>query len=230
MINKIYFESLSSTNDYLKENYQNYSTDTVIIANKQTNGRGRYDRVWVSNDDLTFSILFVENIDKHHNIIAPLSIIYTLLNKKVKADIKWPNDIYVNNQKLCGILIESIINDDKKKCDIVGIGINFEINNLKDSISLNNFNIYDKEDILNQIIENYYFLLKLPLEDLMKLYKIHSLILGKHILYNDISYLIEDIDSNMELILRSDKSKIRLNVNEIDIKSYLEFKNNVKKK
>ena len=54
----VHFDELDSTNTYLKKNWESLPPDTVVVANKQTAGRGRYNRVWVSNEGgLYFSVL-----------------------------------------------------------------------------------------------------------------------------------------------------------------------------
>ena len=53
-------DEIDSTNTYFKNNYNLYPNDSVLIALKQTNGRGRYNRLWLSDNDLTFSILKYE--------------------------------------------------------------------------------------------------------------------------------------------------------------------------
>ena len=66
------FDEVSSTNDVLKQQYHIYQDHSVILAHKQTKGRGRFDRVWESQEDLTFSILLKNNYP--NELIAPLSV------------------------------------------------------------------------------------------------------------------------------------------------------------
>ena len=71
-----YVESIGSTNTFLKENYYDFSDKSILWAKVQTKGRGRYNRIWESDLDYTFSIIFK---NKHHNeIIAPLAIVKAL--------------------------------------------------------------------------------------------------------------------------------------------------------
>ena len=118
--NAYIIDVVDSTNTYFKNNYQNYQDKSVLIANKQTNGRGRFERTWKSNNDICFSILYKKK--ELFSVIAPLAIIYALKDLNIDALIKWPNDIYVNNKKLSGILIEDIYKD-SFLASIVGIGI-----------------------------------------------------------------------------------------------------------
>ncbi len=216
---KYYFDELDSTNNYLKREYLNYSDKSIIIAKKQTNGRGRLNRTWLSSDDLTFSMLFKEETKHLHHMIAPLSVVYALKKSQIDSEIKWPNDVYINGLKVAGILVENIYENQMKYCDIVGIGINFTEKELDTSICLNKFNIFDKEKFLDLVIENYSFLLAMSEKDLVELYKIHSIVLGKNVMHNGAIYLIEDITLNGELVLKNGKDYKFINANEIDIKN-----------
>ena len=57
-INMYFVDEIESTNTYLKDHYNEFKIPACLIAKKQTKGRGRYDRVWLSDDDLIFSFLF----------------------------------------------------------------------------------------------------------------------------------------------------------------------------
>lgn len=129
-MNSIHFESIDSTNTYLKENYQTLDNFTFVSADLQTKGRGRNNRDWKSEkgDSLLFSLLIKEEvlIDKY----ASLSIIsaYSLLEVFKEyglnnLSIKWPNDVYVSGKKILGILLEAVTIE-KIECLIIGIGIN----------------------------------------------------------------------------------------------------------
>lgn len=92
-----------------------------LVAKRQTKGRGRYNRVWSSSLDIIVSILFKE---KHNNtIIAPMAVCLALRDIGIDAGIKWPNDVYVDSKKICGILIEDEYRTDFE-ASIVGIGLN----------------------------------------------------------------------------------------------------------
>ena len=133
--NIITLQRVNSTNDYLKHNLSNstpYREGTVIMAEDQYAGKGQMGGTWASQagKNLTFSVLFnpVFLHPKNQfqlNIAVSLAIIQflePLLGKKLR--IKWPNDIYVDERKLGGILIENIIRGTMWKHAIVGIGLN----------------------------------------------------------------------------------------------------------
>ena len=99
---------------------------------KQIKGRGRINRKWISKKgDLTCSYLI--NKDFKINEIGKINIwfsivLLSLLKRKFpkkKFKIKWPNDIYLNNKKLAGVLIETNIVKNKIKSLIIGLGVNF---------------------------------------------------------------------------------------------------------
>jgi|TARA_B100000287_G_scaffold405115_1_gene428425 BirA family biotin operon repressor/biotin-[acetyl-CoA-carboxylase] ligase len=131
--NFFFYKILKNTNIKAKNIYNKKKTNIAIYTIKQTLGRGRLNRKWISNEgDLTCSFLLkkkieAENIGKVNLFIAYRILL--LLKKKlpeINFKIKWPNDIYVDNKKIGGILIETTIT--KKEIDffIIGIGINIK--------------------------------------------------------------------------------------------------------
>lgn len=209
-------DEIDSTNTYLKENYLVLCDKTVIITNKQTAGRGRFNRNWVCDNDIAFSILFKEF---HRNeIIAPLAIINALKEMNIDAKIKWPNDIYFQNKKLAGILIEDVYLE-KFKASIVGIGINMSNKEEFNGIGLNEYINLSKREIIEKILIQYDNLLKLPKYEIMEQYQRYNLIIGLDIKYKDEIYKAEEILDNGYLVLSNSKQKITISSNEIDIKS-----------
>ena len=123
------FDSLSSTSDFLKENQSYFPHMTFIRANHQTQGRGQFDRMWQSeaNQNILCSILLKEiNISKASLIKLWImeSVIGFLQNLGVNAMFKEPNDIYVGDDKLCGILIETKSTENEFDYVVIGIGLN----------------------------------------------------------------------------------------------------------
>ncbi|MDD2385372.1 MAG: biotin--[acetyl-CoA-carboxylase] ligase [Bacteroidales bacterium] len=123
---------ITSTNIFVSELLTNnkLSDETVVYTNFQTNGRGFAQNKWYSeeNKNLLFSIIiFPEmNVEGHFclNMIISLAICDYLLLKGVKAKIKWPNDIYVKDSKIAGILVENCFYGDIIKSSIIGVGLN----------------------------------------------------------------------------------------------------------
>lgn len=126
---RIDLDCVNSTNDYLKEKYTNLENKTFVFANYQSSGRGQFERSWQANkgENILFSLLlkdiaysFMQNIKTS----ISKSIIKFLNNYKIKANFVYPNDIYVNNKKICGILIETKSSNNIYEYIIVGVGLN----------------------------------------------------------------------------------------------------------
>lgn len=119
---------VDSTNEFLKKNYKSFHDGAVVVAIKQTAGKGRMGRSWYSPEGgLWYSVLFKPKIHLNLHVytkVFSIAIIEVLRKLRVKAYIKWPNDIYYNGKKLCGILSESILSNDRVIAIVVGIGIN----------------------------------------------------------------------------------------------------------
>jgi BirA family biotin operon repressor/biotin-[acetyl-CoA-carboxylase] ligase len=129
----IHLESVDSTNNYAANLVQqgNCIHGTVIMADDQFLGKGQRGSNWLSlqGDNLTFSVIIYPDklaVEQQFYItcFASMGIIDVLSDYGIKAEIKWPNDIYVNNQKIAGILIENYVQGAAIKASIVGIGLN----------------------------------------------------------------------------------------------------------
>jgi BirA family transcriptional regulator, biotin operon repressor / biotin---[acetyl-CoA-carboxylase] ligase len=126
-----YFDTIESTNilgeQWLIENKPNYS---VIIANEQTQGKGRLSRKWSTNKNsaLAFSLIFKGSDDRILPIlsgIVAVSVAETIEKTYPSyIEIKWPNDILINRKKVAGILINSSWQGDNHLGTVIGIGIN----------------------------------------------------------------------------------------------------------
>ena len=130
-INLYKFNELDSTNDYLERNHKNYEEFDVICAKNQTHGRARRQNDWISMEGMAIFSFFLKErknwkIEDYLKLplIAGLATIRGLKGiENLEYKFKWTNDVYLENKKLCGILMEKI--DDVY---IVGIGIN--VNNI----------------------------------------------------------------------------------------------------
>ncbi|MBQ4253232.1 MAG: biotin--[Erysipelotrichaceae bacterium] len=126
----IRLDTVDSTNTYLKRNYQSLESGTFVSALLQTAGKGRNDRKWIAakGENLTFSLLlkdefFYENY-RSLSVLSAYCVLKALERLGVRdLSIKWPNDVYAGGKKICGILLESVIQQ-KMECLIIGIGIN----------------------------------------------------------------------------------------------------------
>lgn len=104
---------------------------TVIIAERQTSGRGRLGRTWLSpQGNLALSLILKPCLENLPQLImvASLAVVRTVkLVSGVDASIKWPNDVLIKNKKICGILIESEVKGNTVNFAVVGIGINIDL-------------------------------------------------------------------------------------------------------
>lgn len=130
--NIIYYKEIESTQKEAHELAKRYfAHGTVVIADRQSNGKGRLGRTWHSEKGkgLWFSVILRPEFGYQQ---APLITLYTsimiirTLEKlyQIKLSIKWPNDIYYNGKKIAGILTELHGEQDKIDYLIIGIGIN----------------------------------------------------------------------------------------------------------
>jgi BirA family transcriptional regulator, biotin operon repressor / biotin---[acetyl-CoA-carboxylase] ligase len=136
----IHLDSVDSTNNYtakmVREN--GLAHGTVIMADEQTKGRGQRGSSWQSDPgkNLLFS-LFVkfDNLKVANQQIVSHSVSISLVNVLrqfgITADIKWPNDIYVGSNKICGILIENSVSNEKVSNSIIGVGLNVNQTNFE---------------------------------------------------------------------------------------------------
>lgn len=126
--NLLWFNSLPSTNDFLKSAADELPSGSVIVAAEQTAGRGRRGNVWISSKgQTTISILLKGRLSVS---MPPVTLICGLAVAKALSGlygddfyIKWPNDIVCKNKKVCGILCEAKIS--RTSCfTVCGIGVN----------------------------------------------------------------------------------------------------------
>ncbi len=127
-----YFDSLGSTNDEaLAWATQGAPDLSLVIADEQTAGRGRLGRKWFTpaGTALAFSLIFrpteVEQAYLSRTVgLAGLAVCRALAGLSMSAELKWPNDVLVFAQKICGILVEAVWTGEDMDCQVIGIGMN----------------------------------------------------------------------------------------------------------
>lgn len=131
--NLIDLETIDSTNDYAKKLLKEGTVKegTVILADFQTKGKGQKDGYWESDKgkNITLSIIinptFLEAQRQFYlSMSISIGIVEFLSQLSLKPKIKWPNDIYIHNRKVGGILIENAVRNNIIANSIIGIGIN----------------------------------------------------------------------------------------------------------
>lgn len=229
-----HFTTIDSTNTYLKNiSNRDFINNKLIIADTQSAGRGRMSKTFYSpNDGLYFS--FVSKPDLSIEEIQLITIIVALaVNNSIRnlynvdSHIKWLNDIYIDNKKICGILAEgSISNSSSYDYIVIGIGINLKrsdivpdsikgIYNALDTYSHNNV---DKNDLIIKILNEFEYLLKVDKSEIIRMYKKSCLSIMKKVIYQDNKYVVKDISPLGHIILEGDNNEIlTLNSGEVSL-------------
>ncbi len=136
---RIFLEEIPSTNDYAKAR-RNEKQDLLVVAKKQTGGRGTKGRSFSSQEGGVYlsRLQFYENFPAKDAFrimqSAAAAVCETLSSFGLIPKIKWPNDVYVNGKKICGILIENTFSGGFVASSVVGIGLNVS-NDLPDELS-----------------------------------------------------------------------------------------------
>ena len=233
MENLIKFKTIPSTKLYLKENFSKLKDRTIVLADHQTNGRGRLQRNWKDDDDLLFSILLKDNLKgniTNLSLLAAASIYKTLIKHLENVKIKWPNDILVNEKKISGILLESIISS-KVDCVIIGIGINVNTRDFKDDLSKKATSLFletsvldDKESLFEELLKDFFYEYELYLQeksDYLNICRENSYLIGKNVLLmidekaKDARVL--NILNNGNILLLIDGKEVEMNYGEITL-------------
>jgi BirA family transcriptional regulator, biotin operon repressor / biotin---[acetyl-CoA-carboxylase] ligase len=130
-----YFDSIESTQTQaLKMAEDENNNGVIVVAEKQTGGKGRSGRKWVSpKGGLWFSIILHPKFDISITTLFPIASALALsiaLEKtfKISPELKWPNDLTIKSKKLAGILVDVSLESNKIKNIVLGVGINFNVN------------------------------------------------------------------------------------------------------
>ena len=235
------FDEVTSTNTLLKEQGRNKSEWCTVIASSQTGGKGRLGRSFYSPESsgVYFSVLLKPQleIEKAILITTAAAVAVTRALKTLgceNSQIKWVNDIFVNNKKVCGILTESAINTETKKLDfaVLGVGINLtkpkenfpeDIKNIAGAV-FNEEIPFIKEKFVAEFLNKFYKIYKnLSCTEFMQEYKEKCFCIGK-----ELSVISGDtvrqgtaisIDENARLLVKfSDDHEEFISSGEISIK------------
>jgi BirA family biotin operon repressor/biotin-[acetyl-CoA-carboxylase] ligase len=140
-LNIISFDTIDSTNtEALKQARLGADEGLCVVARQQTAGRGRHGRTWVSPEDagLYFSIVLRPKLDARDlsliTLTAGVAVYDSLADLGLRPDIKWVNDVLVDEKKICGILAETT-DTPSGLAVIVGIGINLRSTNFPTEIA-----------------------------------------------------------------------------------------------
>ena len=129
-----YFEEIDSTQNFAQQiALDEKENGTIVIAEKQTAGKGRLDRKWTSpKGGIWFSLIVHPKFDVSTSTLVPIAgavalakAIKTTLD--IDVSVKWPNDITLNGGKVAGMLVDASFQANNIDYLILGIGINFDI-------------------------------------------------------------------------------------------------------
>lgn len=230
------FDELDSTQDFANALPIIESVHgTVVIAKKQKVGKGRIGRNWISPEGgLWMSIIFKPRFNVNNIIftqfVGALAIAEAIKEiTKIRCSLKWPNDVLINEKKVCGILVDVNLQS-KNEVIVMGIGLNANIepslvnNNLsQDSINATSLKKeygyeIDLVQLTKSIIDSleYYYYDYLTTGKLLKiinLWKKHSDIIGKRATVYDgndqVMGQVIDIDNDGSLLIKLDDSSVK---------------------
>lgn len=210
---------IDSTNSYFKREHPYFSTNSVLIADTQQSGRGRYIRKWNDTDgDLLFSIL--KKDDFRYEIYSCVSVLRVLRSLDIKAFIKWPNDLFVEDKKMCGILIEDLFKGKDRLCQIIGIGLNLKDKEEIHAIGVNHFLECDKYFLAKEILKRLNELVLTPFDEVLNEYTSNNLVYHRKIRFKNEEFLVSSFTKEGYLKARNLKTdeEILINCDEINIK------------
>jgi len=234
------FKTLSSTNDKAKYFADKGQNNLVVIVERQKKGRGRFGRKWSSESGGLYMTILIkeqnlENI-KYLTFIAAVSVAKAIKKiSKLNSKVKWPNDVLVNDKKICGILTETVSRGEKYA--LIGIGVNINqkkfsknIANKATSLKIETNKNYNIKNISRKIIKEFNSLYKyyknentrkskisgtnsVGYNKIINIWKKYSHTLGKNIKVKTISgsYIGKaiNIDKDCNLILRLNNGRIK---------------------
>ncbi len=223
--NIVYRHTCDSTNNIAKRLAEKgLQEGTVIVAENQTAGKGRKDRKWLSvpYKNLLFSVILRPKIDIKRaflvTVVSSVALIRAIEDfASVKAEIKWPNDIYVNYRKLAGILTEFSTKGRALEYVVVGIGLNVNWNPPEDAAVRNPCTSLkteigveiDREILLSEILKSLWKHYKILMDGngkkVFHIWKEKNLVFGRKIEADlgtkKLEGFVKDIDDTGHLIL-----------------------------
>ncbi len=211
-----YYPQIGSTNDRgLAWLAEGASSGSVIVADEQTQGRGRLGRVWYAppGTALMLSYLLYPSSDDlpFAGMMGALAVCETVEALGAQAGIKWPNDVQIDGRKLCGVLPEASWQDGRLIGALIGIGLNVRIDFTgtpfeQTAISLETaVGQVDRIEVLIRLLDRLdYWSARLSSDDLFDAWRDRLVMLGRRVTINDISGVAESVDRQGGLLVRDD--------------------------
>ncbi|MDR0303597.1 MAG: biotin--[acetyl-CoA-carboxylase] ligase [Chitinispirillales bacterium] len=165
-MNYNFIEKIASTNSFVKEKIDELPDWYTLRAEEQTGGRGRFGRTWFceKGNDIAMSVLIT--IDKEISPFLPnltqivgVSVAQILDKEGVATEIKWANDVLINNRKICGILLEGVsFGENVKVAAGIGLNVNSIRKNQNEIYAISLFDetkrIFNLDDLAKEIVQN----------------------------------------------------------------------------
>ncbi len=130
-----YFDTIDSTQNFAIKIAPNpIENGTVVISQKQTRGRGRFGRKWLSpQGGIWLSIVLHPMFDISVTTLFPIAASLALANAiektfQIDSKLKWPNDVTIKGKKVAGMLVDASVESNKIEYLVLGVGINFQVN------------------------------------------------------------------------------------------------------
>ncbi|WP_018922280.1 biotin--[acetyl-CoA-carboxylase] ligase [Salsuginibacillus kocurii] len=228
----IYNEEVTSTQDLAHEQAQKSAPEgTIVVADRQTKGKGRLGRVWHSPPEhgLWTSLILRPNIPPYKapqlTLLTAVAVAEGAGNLTgAEAEIKWPNDVLLNGKKLCGILTEMQSEADMIHAIIVGIGMNVnqqvqdfpeELKGIATSLRLEYGAPFRRADVLKEILERFEYwyqrFLTEGFEPVRNQWEVYALSFGRRIkartIQGTIYGIAKGITADGVLLLEDDEGK-----------------------
>ncbi|HCQ88948.1 MAG TPA: biotin--[acetyl-CoA-carboxylase] ligase [Clostridium sp.] len=240
--NILHYNTIDSTNKAAKSlAIEGIEEGTVIVSEEQTSGRGRLGRSWVSpkSSGIWMSIILKPNISpmmaSRVTLIGAAAVHKALEEISIDAKIKWPNDIVLNNKKLCGILTEMSGEMDKLNYIVMGIGLNVneedfsdELKNIATSLKIEKNEHINRKELFGKILNNFEILYDEfknhgNIASTVNICRKNSLLLGKEVRVingmKTVTVKALDLDEDGELLVEyEDKSKGKIISGEVSVR------------
>lgn len=237
--NFVYCEEVNSTNSLLLSSKDYGQHGTVMLAENQTQGRGRKNRQWFSNSgqNLTFSILLKNELTQDSiniiNLGTAVSVAQALENLyQLNVELKWPNDVLVGKRKIAGILLESTSKGNKINRIVVGVGINVNQPNFPGKYDLPPTSVrkefkeaVNRERLLSEILNNFEVMLEVVEKDKNKIlddWRSRCKMIGEKvsIVEEDKTKfgVFHDIDDDGFLILKVGEKKEKIHFGDVSLR------------
>lgn len=223
------FDSISSTNTYVKEHLSAIKDKSVFLAHEQTQGKGRLGRAWSSPTGKSLSMTIVlkpDNELKDASLLTQLlaAAVVKTLKKTMDVQIKWPNDIVINKKKVAGILTEAEFSGSHLEGIIIGMGVNTNLLNedfpkelIEKASSLREIthSPFDPNPFLAEFFEHFHTLYQEYLEtnnpeSFLPICRTYSTLIGREMWAIESNtkrkIFIETIDQNGGLVVRDSET------------------------